>query len=165
VRLLLAGVALAAVVALLWPRSDKAIAPGGFLTDAGGGTVALADQLAPVTLLHFWSTWCPPCIEETPAITRLGRDLAGDQRFTLLMVAVADEASKVERFEGVDAARVLYDPEWAVARRYGTSLLPETYLLVGGRVTRKFVGATNWDDPQIRQALRQAIATAPAAGG
>jgi thiol-disulfide isomerase/thioredoxin len=163
-RLLLIGVAIAAVAALLWPRSDRAAKPGGFLVDAGGQTQPLAQQLAPVTLLHFWSTWCPPCIEEAPAIDRLADDLDGDPRFSVLMVAVADEVAQVRKFAGVRADRVLYDPKWEVAHRYGTRQLPETYLLVGGKVTRKFVGATDWDDPQIRAVVERAIAAAPSAG-
>ena len=165
VRLLLAGVALAAIVALLWPRGEETLTRGRLLMDAGGSPIPLADQLAPVTLLHFWSTWCPPCIEEAPAIDRLARDLERDGRFKVLMVAVADEATKVRRFAGVTADRVLYDPNWEVAHRYGTRQLPESYLLVGGRVVRKFTGAADWDDPRLRADIQRAIATAPAAGG
>ena len=48
---------------------------------------------------------------------------------------------------------VLFDPQWEVAHRYGTDKLPETYLVVNGRVVRKFVGMTNWDDPAVRAEL------------
>ena len=164
VRLLLAGVAIAALVALLWPRGDGTVAPGGTLLDAGGQPKPLATQLAPVTLLHFWSTWCPPCVEEAPAIDRLAGDLERDDRFKVLMVAVADEVGKVRRFAGVNADRVLYDPKWDVAHRYGTRQLPETYLVVDGKVVRKFTGAADWDDPQVRAVVEQAIAAAPAGG-
>lgn len=165
VRLLLAGVALAAVVALLWPRGSGGPPPGGTLLDAGGTPRPLAEQLAPVTLLHFWSTWCPPCVEEAPAITRLARDFGGERRFTVLMVAVADEVAAVRRFDGVTADGVLYDPEWEVANRYGTEQLPETYLLVDGQVRRKWTGPADWDDAQVRAVIQQAIASVPAAGG
>ena len=164
VRLLLAGVALAALVALLWPRSSGGPPPGGLLRDAAGAPRPLAEQLAPVTLLHFWSTWCPPCVEEAPAIARLAHDFGGERRFTVLMVAVADEAAKVRAFDGVTAEGVLYDPEWEVANRYGTEQLPETYLLVDGRVRRKWTGAADWDDPQVRAVIQRAIAAVPAGG-
>jgi hypothetical protein len=35
--------------------------------------------------------------------------------------------------------------------------LPETYLLVGKTVVDKFVGATDWDDPEIRARLAQKV--------
>jgi thiol-disulfide isomerase/thioredoxin len=163
-RLVFAAVGLAALVAVFWPRGDRAAAPGGFLVDGGGRPTPIGAELAPVTLLHFWSTWCLPCVEEAPAIARLARDLGGDSRFAVLMVAVEDDVANVRKFPGVEAADVLYDPRWEIAHRYGTRQLPETYLLVGGRVKRKFVGATDWDDPQIRAVVQGALAGASAGG-
>jgi len=151
VKIALAAIAVAALAALLWPRGESA-APGGFLLDAAGRPAPLGSRLAPVTLVHFWATWCPPCIEETPAIERLASDLSGHGDFALLMVAVADSTERVKSFLGTRRAdMVLYDPRWDVAHRYGSTQLPETYLVIDGRVARKFVGMTNWDDPGLRR--------------
>jgi thiol-disulfide isomerase/thioredoxin len=158
-RWLVAGLAVAALAALFWPRgADDGPTAGGFLVDANGRPTPLAGQLAPVTLLHFWSTWCPPCIEEVPAIDRLARDLSAEGEFRLLMVAVEDDPAQVARFAGAARERVLYDPKWEIAHRYGTRQLPETYLLVKGKVARKFTGATDWDDPQVRALVKGALA-------
>ena len=158
-RWLVAGLAVAALAALFWPRGeDQGPTAGGFLVDANGRPAPLAGQLAPVTLLHFWATWCPPCIDEVPAIDRLARDLSGEGEFKLLMVAVEDDQAQVARFAGAAGERVLYDPKWEVAHRYGTRQLPETYLLVRGKVARKFTGATDWDDPQVRAVVKGALA-------
>jgi thiol-disulfide isomerase/thioredoxin len=153
VKIALAAIAVAALAALLWPRGESA-APGGFLLDATGRPAPLGSRLAPVTLVHFWATWCPPCIEETPAIERLASDLSGHADFALLMVAVADSTDRVKSFLGTRRAdMVLYDPRWDVAHRYGSTQLPETYLVIDGRVARKFVGMTNWDDPGLRREI------------
>jgi thioredoxin-like negative regulator of GroEL len=69
------------------------------------------------------------------------------------MIAVDDETDKVTTFLGKGWDMVLFDPSWDVAKRYGTDKLPETYLVVRGQVLEKFVGATNWDDPKIREML------------
>jgi len=120
-----------------------------------------------VTLVHFWATWCPPCIEETPALDRLAHDFGGYRDFAVLRVAVADSRSRVDAFLGSGAAGVLYDPQWDVAHRYGTDQLPETYLVVGGRIVEKFIGEVNWDDPAVRQkiAARMPRGTAGGASG
>jgi len=149
VRAALALLVVCALAALFWPRQRTAD-PGGFLLDAGGRPSPLGPRLSPVTLVHFWATWCPPCIEEIPALQRLGHDLADRPDFSVLMVAVADEPGKVSAFLGSGADMVLFDPKWDVAHRYGTKQLPETYLVVRGRVLEKFVGQTDWDDPAIR---------------
>lgn len=137
---------------LLWPRGEApAAAPGGFLLDSGGRPATLGAILAPVSLVHFWATWCPPCIQEIPALERLAHDLGGHREFAIVRVAVADSPSKVEPFLGPTASRVLYDPQWDVAHRYGTEKLPETYLVVRGKIVERFIGPVNWDDPAVRQ--------------
>ena len=162
-RLGLAALALCALAALFWPRGDGTFRePGGSLYDSTGKSATLGPRLAPVTLVHFWATWCPPCIEEIPALQRLVRDFGGRHDFAVLMVAVSDSADKVRSFIGPGAAdAVLFDPKWEVANRYGTSKLPETYLIVGGQVVRKFVGMTNWDDPQLRAEIAARLGGRP----
>lgn len=165
-RLAAVLVTVLALGVLLWPRggSGNLAAPGGFLLDAGGRAATLGSRLAPVTLVHFWATWCPPCIEETPALERLDRDLAGRRDFTLLRVAVADSPARVATFLGERAAGVLFDPQWDVAHRYGTSQLPETYLVVHGRIVEKFIGEVDWDDPAVRQKIASRLAAVPDGG-
>jgi thiol-disulfide isomerase/thioredoxin len=164
-KIVLAALVACALAALFWPRGEST-APAGFLLDSNGRPAPLADRLAPVTLIHFWATWCPPCIEEVPAIQRLSADLAGHHDFAVLMVAVADSNDRVKSFLGAGHGdMVLYDPRWDVAHRYGTSQLPETYLVIGGRVVHKFVGMTNWDDAALRREILRRLAGVGPAGG
>jgi thiol-disulfide isomerase/thioredoxin len=151
---------------LVWPRGGDSTtaAPGGFLLDPAGRAATLGSRLTPVTLVHFWATWCPPCIEETPALDRLVRDFGGNRDFTVLRVAVADSRSRVDAFLGAGARGVLYDPQWDVAHRYGTDQLPETYLVVSGRIVEKFIGEVNWDDPAVRQKIAARLSRSPSGG-
>lgn len=149
-----------ALATVFYPRGDgTSTAPGGFLLDAKGRPTTLGDHLTPVVLLHFWATWCPPCITEIPAIERLANDFRGKPGFQVIMVAVDDELSKVQPFVGEQAFGVLYDPEWQVAHRYGTRKLPETHVLVNNKKvdSLRFIGATDWDNPEIRAALDSII--------
>lgn len=156
-----------ALVALFMPRGESSFeAPGGFVVDERGRPITLASRMAPITLVHFWATWCAPCMQEIPALKRLANDFADEPDFDLLMIAVDDEVGSVEPFLGKLAPMALYDPNWEVAHRYGTKKLPETYLVVGGEVVEgpgqprgetKWVGATDWDDPEIRAQLREAL--------
>lgn len=160
-KLAVAAVAVAAVVALVWPRGDGSFeAPGGNLLDAAGRPQTLAPRMAPVTLVHFWSTWCPPCRTETPAVHRLIDAYADYADFQVLMIAVDDEVDAVEEFLGGDAHHVLYDPTWDVAHRYDTRKLPESHLVVRGRVVESWRGTVDWDDPKIRRQLDEALAAA-----
>lgn len=123
-------------------------------TTLDGRSISSADWRGKVVLVNFWATWCPPCIQEIPALQRLARDFAGHEDFSVLMVAVSDSNGKVRAFLGRGADMVLFDPNWEVANRYGTDKLPETYLVVKGQVVRKFVGMTDWDAASLRQEIQ-----------
>ncbi|HWN42308.1 MAG TPA: TlpA disulfide reductase family protein [Thermoanaerobaculia bacterium] len=153
-RIAVAVLVACALAALFWPKGSGTFKePGGFLFDAEGKATTLGPKLEPVSLVHFWATWCPPCREEIPSLKRLARDLSNHDDFEIVMVAVADETQKAEIFLGNWATMALYDPNWDVAKRYGTDKLPETYLVVRGEVVKKFVGQTDWDDPELRELI------------
>lgn len=158
-RLGVALLVVCALAALFWPRGDKTFKePGGFPLDLDGRPAKLGEQLAPVSLVHFWATWCPPCIDEIPSLQRLVRDFQDHDDFSVVMIAVNDEKDKVTPFLGPGWDMVLFDPTWDVANRYGTEKLPETYLVVRGEVVDKFVGAMNWDDPKLRDRISALLA-------
>ncbi|MEO5668706.1 MAG: TlpA disulfide reductase family protein, partial [Bdellovibrionota bacterium] len=50
---------------------------------------------APITVVNFWATWCPPCVEEFPALLELQRRLEG--KVDIVFVSVDD------KWENVDA--------------------------------------------------------------
>lgn len=147
-----------ALLALFWEKSEGT-APAGNLVDFSGQVVTLGNQMAPVTLVHFWATWCPPCLDEVPAIQRLAELYADDHNFSLVMVAVNDDPEKVKTFLGDRFPDNLFDPDWKIAHRFDTRKLPETHLVVQGQVVESFIGATNWDAPQPRQKIVAALAS------
>lgn len=48
-------------------------APDFTLDLVGGGKVTLADLRGKVVLVNFWTSWCPPCRKEMPAIESVYR--------------------------------------------------------------------------------------------
>jgi len=150
---LVAAIAAAAIV-LFWPRGQVANDSGGTLVDEGGRPVALARELAPVTLVHFWGTWCAPCRTELPELVRFARENSSE-RLRVLLVAVEDQPAEARRFLGADDLPLFFDPVWNVAHRFGTDALPETHLVVGGQVVRSFVGATAWSSAAVRQEVQK----------
>jgi cytochrome c biogenesis protein CcmG, thiol:disulfide interchange protein DsbE len=165
-------VAILTLVALFWPRSDERInfqasfrksrggqAPPGMLVDSGGRPTPLASRTAPVTLVHFWSTWCPPCITEIPSILRMADAFAQDHHFSLVMIAVQDDVDKAQTFLGKRVTEALFDHDWKVAHSFGTEKLPETHLVVQGKLVESFIGATDWDDPDNRSTIQKALAS------
>lgn len=71
-----AVLALAAGVGAYLVGQDKA-APGGYqvlkmnLADADGRPQPMPQWDGKILVINYWATWCPPCIEEMPAFSRL----------------------------------------------------------------------------------------------
>jgi cytochrome c biogenesis protein CcmG, thiol:disulfide interchange protein DsbE len=64
---------------------------------ADDSEIRLSDYDGNVILINFWATWCPPCIEELPALNRL-QDRYGPEGLTVL--TISDERTDViRRFE------------------------------------------------------------------
>jgi hypothetical protein len=53
------------------------LAPGFHLQTPGGRFVNLSDFRGKVVMVHFWATWCPPCVEEMPTLDKLYSALMG----------------------------------------------------------------------------------------
>ncbi len=70
--------------------------PDFSLPDRDGDTRSIGDFGDRVVLLNFWATWCPPCLEEIPALDGLHRALA-DQGLSVVGVALED-AEPVREF-------------------------------------------------------------------
>lgn len=168
-----AVVALVAGAALFWPSSEEKInlsayrrvgagqaAPVGMLIDSTGRPIPIGQRMAPVTLVHFWATWCPPCITEIPSIMRLADEHAVDHNFSLVMIAVADDVEKGQTFLGSRVNEALFDHDWKLAHSYGTDKVPETHLVIDGELVESFIGATDWDQPEIRRRIADALAAA-----
>lgn len=57
-------------------QPNPSTAPAGWVfelsfSDASGKSVKLADTRGRLTLVNFWATWCPPCIEEMPELSKI----------------------------------------------------------------------------------------------
>ena len=53
---------------------------------------------------------------------------------------------------------VAQDSEGEIARRYGTELIPETYLIdPDGQIVARFRSAYDWQRPQVRGLIRRVV--------
>ncbi len=166
VLLIVLGVVAAALVFVTSGRQSKPVrvgdaAPDFRLQALDGRSVGLSDLRGKVVMVHFWATWCPPCVDEIPSIDRLSRSFPG-QDFEVLAVSV-DEGGEgaVKPFLQRNrlALPVLLNPDRSVPGRYGTFKFPETYIVDRSGVVRyKIIGAENWDSPDAIQAIKGLLA-------
>lgn len=135
-------------------------APDFSLKDEKGNRVALADYRGKVVLLHFWATWCAPCIEEFPLLNKFYKKFPEDQ-FALIAISMDEEGLPViDKFR----QQVPFDftitltKSPKVADEYGTYRLPESYLIdKEGKVVRKIIGPQNWNSPGWASEVRKLL--------
>lgn len=129
-------------------------APDFTVTDSDR-TVTLSKYEGKPVVLNFWATWCPPCIEEMPSLVQL-QDRVKD-KVTVIAVSLDVDANAYHRFVQDHKLNMITvrDADQKSNTLYGTYKFPETYVIDSkGVIRRKFIGAVNWNDPQIEEYLR-----------
>lgn len=131
-------------------------APDFTLWSVSGSQVKLSDYAGDVVVLDFWATWCPPCKEMIPVLSRLHRKLA-DRGVTVLGVSLDREGAAVlEPF--IMEMKIPYPVlmgDDKVKRAFGGIATIPTLFIVDreGRLVRKLVGYHSYG--QIRDEVER----------
>ncbi len=179
ILLLAALVPVAALLGLMvWALAQSGGNPGGLLVRNVFGEVAITERPAPPFILplldgsalemsslrgkwvmvDFWSSWCPPCIEEAPVLAATYRQYAG-RGVEFVGVAIWDEEGAIRGFVqryGISYPNGL-DAKGKIAIDYGVRGIPEKFFIdPDGRLVRKFVGPVTQE--KIRAILDELLA-------
>ena len=126
------------------------------LKDIDGNTVSKDDFAGQVTIINFWATWCPPCIEEIPSLNRLNKKLAGSS-FELISINYAEDNKTIAEFmKSVNVEfPVLLDKNGKFAKQWNVISYPSTFIIDSKGVIQYGVNAAiEWDDPEVIQKLK-----------
>jgi thiol-disulfide isomerase/thioredoxin len=69
------------------------IAPDFDLKDMNGNNRKLSDFKGKIIYLHFWATWCGPCLRELPVLNKLIIDVNND-KIVFINVCLDNEINK-----------------------------------------------------------------------
>jgi cytochrome c biogenesis protein CcmG/thiol:disulfide interchange protein DsbE len=164
--IVLPALALVGVLAVAVLRAGSLPGPGDAAPDfdapllQGEGTLALADLEGRPVVLNFWASWCVPCKDEAPMLSRAAEKY-GD-RVAFVGVDVRDARSDALAFvasEGLDYAHVR-DEDQTIYRDYGLTGQPETFFIDAEGVIVEHVNG-----PLPEDALDQLVETLVARGG
>lgn len=147
------------------PRVSRSLAELGFevrdhaafpfeLNRLDGTPVQLDDFRGRWVLVNFWASWCEPCREEMPSMREFARSFSGD-RMRLLAVSLDEGDAEIRSFlieQGITPEDfvVVHDKDGEVSARYGSRLLPETWIVdPEGAVVARVQGAIDWTRPDV----------------
>ena len=122
-------------------------APAFSLPRLDGEPTELAQFRGKFVLVNFWATWCPPCLQEMPAMEASFQRYS-DHDFIILAVSSDREGAAVVR-PFIDKLGVtfpiLLDTDQRVSTQYGATNLPVSFLLDRqGQVIAGSQGARDW---------------------
>jgi thiol-disulfide isomerase/thioredoxin len=122
-------------------------------------TTSTVNMDHPITVVHFWASWCPPCVEEFPALVELQRRLAGvGVRFVFVSVDEKPENAlgflkKIGASLSPDS--LFWDSHKLMADKWGSTKFPETYVVSSsGWVIEKIIGLQQWLRPSVENYFR-----------
>ena len=114
-----------------------------------GREVALAGYKGKVLLIDFWATWCAPCKESIPHLSKL-QDRYGGRGFEVIGIALDVGGRKVVAPYAEDLAinyEVLLGDEGAARAFGGIPGIPTSFLVDReGQIVRRFVGVIDGED-------------------
>lgn len=137
--------------------AGRGMTPMNFIDAAGQGSTVEGHR-GNLVLLHFWATWCAPCVKELPTLQALHEKRGQKQDGVgLVIVPVALDFNKnhaqIEKFMkkhgagGLPALMIpAQDPSWDVLAGFP---LPTSFLIgADGRVLYKMTGDGQWVSPE-----------------
>jgi thiol-disulfide isomerase/thioredoxin len=139
--------------------SSERVAPNFELPDLQGKFHRLDEYRGQMILLHFWASWCAPCLDEIPQWVELAQTFA---KKPLKLVAISldqswEDAQKVLPSQKLPENVIsLLDLSAKTPDLYGTYQFPETYLIgPDQKIKAKWVGPQDWGSDPMRKQLEQ----------
>lgn len=103
------------------------------------------------TIIHFWATWCGPCLDEIPKlVTYIDKYQKEHKRTKLVLVAINDKWEEIEKF--FKKINLEIKNEWVILlidntnesyNKFRVDKVPESFLIRSGEVER-LIGAQEW---------------------
>lgn len=132
----------------------------GFNLPGFSGEVRLADYRGQVVYLDFWASWCSPCRDSFPWMSRMQQKYA-DQGVVFVAVNVDRKRSDALDFlEKTPAAfTVAFDSKGVLAKTYDLMGMPSAFVIGrDGRILHNHIGFNPQDTTAYEQHIKQALA-------
>jgi peroxiredoxin len=126
-------------------------APPFDLKDLSGKPIHLDDYRGRITLVNFWATWCPPCVEEIPSMNQLARRY-DEREFSVVSIDFREPEQDIREFakEVPVEFPVLLDSDGRVSWAWKVFSFPSSFIVDrSGRIRYSANRAIDWNTPTV----------------
>jgi thiol-disulfide isomerase/thioredoxin len=124
-------------------------APDFVLPAVDGSMVRMSDYAGKLIIVDFWATWCPPCQEMVPVLSKLHKEYS-DKGLVILGISLDREGLEVlgpHVHENMVPYKVLMGDEKVNRAFGGIATIPTLYNVDReGRLVRKLIGSHSYED-------------------
>ncbi len=129
------------------------------LKDSYGNKFLKTNYKNQVTIINFWATWCPPCVQEIPSLNRLKKKMQG-KSFQLISINYAEDQKTILDFmKKVNVEfPVLLDPDGSFAKKWNVITYPSTFVIdTKGNIRYGVNAAIEWDDNELIDKIKSLL--------
>lgn len=142
-----------------WPAET---APALVLSQLDGPGIDLAEFRGKPAIVHFFATWCAPCIAEMASLNALAATGKGSP--AILAISVGEVDARVRNFfrDRPVAFPILLDRDRGAMKTWQVEGLPTSFVLDRDlRPALKAVEPLDWMSPSVAAALATLPSTSP----
>ena len=136
------------------------LAPDFTLENVDGETVRLSELRGRPVVVNVWTSWCPPCREEMPALQRVYRDY---QESGLVMLGLNSTVQDQREVALAFAAEqnltfpILLDTSGEATRLYQVRALPTTFFIDAQGMIQQVIAGGPMSEALLRIRVEQLI--------
>ncbi len=114
------------------------------LTNMNGQAISLKQYLDKTIFIHFWATWCKPCIQEMPTINEAQNILQNEK--IVFLLASNESAQQIEEFSHANKFKFNY-VRIENSEEMNVQALPTTFIFNRkGKLVFSETGSRKWDE-------------------
>lgn len=123
--------------------------------------LTLKNYRGKVVVLHFWATWCPPCLEELPALARfMTQHYPNLKTRGLVLLTINNDLREKDLNKFLNQHEISAPIYWDARGKLNAQLhligVPHTVILGrDGQILAKLRGRQNWESEQFMRFLEE----------
>lgn len=122
--------------------------------DAAGIVYKLPSIKGRLTVLHFWATWCVPCVKELPELNTVQMRYPESLRVVAVAEEADDAATKAKQFlaeHNIAYLPLFLDPKGTALQAAGIKGLPATLFFDReGALIKRIDGPAEWSGKEMQ---------------